>query len=297
MNIQIDLIIPVVGIIFQDNDQFFSTTTTIKLSFIVPYEIIAFDLEKIKKLWRIVNDETQSTKNPQKLLSPPENKNETPNKCEIDSSDLVRNACSCIARGNMDLCPNGVGGTYFVRDETNAAVAIFKPTDEEPGAPNNPKHIVEHPILPPGGGAKREVAAYLLGHTLAKVPETRFIETAVTDITGLSIRKSGSIQKFVENVGDATTFGSSNFCAEDVHNIGILDLILLNKDRNGENILVQKICDELHLIPIDHAYVLPNTVDDIWFEWMTWRQAKKNRFHGKLWTILLRLTLRMLLVY
>jgi len=236
MNNIFDLVIPTVGISFHDKIHIFST---------------------IESLFHHSQD----------------NKNDTPTSKE---SDLVRNARSCLERGKMDLCPTGVGGTYFVRDETNTAVAIFKPSDEEPGALNDPKKIVECPILPPGGGAKREVAAYVLGHTLAKVPETCLLEAVIADPKkGCSVRKSGSIQKFVENAGDATSFGSSKFCTEDIHNIGILDLRLLNKDRNGENILVQKIGTNLYLVPIDHAYILPNTADDIWFEWMTWRQAKQ----------------------
>ena len=33
----------------------------------------------------------------------------------------------------------GLGGTYFFKDEAGSKVAIVKPCDEEPLAPNNPK--------------------------------------------------------------------------------------------------------------------------------------------------------------
>ena len=33
----------------------------------------------------------------------------------------------------------GLGGTYFFKDESGSKVAIVKPCDEEPLAPNNPK--------------------------------------------------------------------------------------------------------------------------------------------------------------
>ena len=36
----------------------------------------------------------------------------------------------------------GLGGTYFFKDEAGCKVAIVKPCDEEPLAPNNPKVIV-----------------------------------------------------------------------------------------------------------------------------------------------------------
>jgi len=271
--VELDLVIPTVGITLHANNQiqFFSSTTTIKISLNVPFDQIVYKTEDDpKKPWQLVKQDNEKDQN---NLSPDIKNFPT---SEIIESDLVRNARSLLERGNLDLCPTGVGGTYFVRDETNKTVAIFKPSDEEPGANNDPKRIVESPILPPGGGAKREVAAYLLGHALAKVPETSLIKTAISDPKkGSCLTKSGSIQKFVTNDGDATTFGSSNFRTEDVHNIGILDVRFLNKDRNGENILVQKQENNLHLVPIDHAYILPNNPDDIWFEWMTWRQAKQ----------------------
>ena len=37
----------------------------------------------------------------------------------------------------------GLGGTYFFKDEIGSMAAIVKPCDEEPLAPNNPK--VGHP--------------------------------------------------------------------------------------------------------------------------------------------------------
>jgi hypothetical protein len=68
--------------------------------------------------------------------------------------------------------PEGMGGTYFLRDESRNRVCIFKPCDEEPMAPNNPKEwqgrAMGAPGLKPsvrvGEAAIREVAAYLLDH-------------------------------------------------------------------------------------------------------------------------------------
>ena len=37
------------------------------------------------------------------------------------------------------LCESGVGGTYFMRDEYNRTIGVFKPHDEEMGCMNNPK--------------------------------------------------------------------------------------------------------------------------------------------------------------
>jgi hypothetical protein len=38
-----------------------------------------------------------------------------------------------------EAAPSGLGGTYFFKDDKGHKVAIIKPCDEEPMAPNNPK--------------------------------------------------------------------------------------------------------------------------------------------------------------
>lgn len=47
------------------------------------------------------------------------------------------------------LCESGVGGTYFMRDEFNRTIGVFKPHDEEMGCMNNPKvcFSIPHYIL------------------------------------------------------------------------------------------------------------------------------------------------------
>jgi hypothetical protein len=59
------------------------------------------------------------------------------------SSD-VRRLVRAVTRGlrccqEPDAAETGLGGTYFFRSEAGAHVAIVKPCDEEPLAPNNPK--------------------------------------------------------------------------------------------------------------------------------------------------------------
>lgn len=59
------------------------------------------------------------------------------------SSD-VRRLVRAVTRGlrccqEPDAVETGLGGTYFFRSEAGAHVAIVKPCDEEPLAPNNPK--------------------------------------------------------------------------------------------------------------------------------------------------------------
>ena len=80
-----------------------------------------------------------------------------------------------------EAATEGLGGTYFFKSETGGKIAIMKPCDEEPMAPNNPKGFrgrkLGEPGLKPtvrvGEAASREVAAYLLDHNgAAGVPHT-----------------------------------------------------------------------------------------------------------------------------
>jgi len=200
--------------------------------------------------------------------------NERPRKQEVYPAwiDDVRMS---IAQGDMKLAPAGVGGTYFVyggHNEHRVPVAVFKPVDEEPGAPNNPKETEGFvPMLPWGKGAHREVAAARLGQSYLNVPETYLVETTNTD----GIVKKGSIQKYVPNDGDCSDVGANKFSIDSVHRLGIFDISILNMDRNDENLLVQKNGDESwNLIPIDHTYCFPVKVNS-YFNWQYWTQAKK----------------------
>jgi hypothetical protein len=185
---------------------------------------------------------------------------------------------------SVKLCVDGIGGTYFIVNEDDVKIAVFKPADEEPGAVNNPKgmnSLSDSIPLPPGGGAVREVAAYLLDHGFAGVPETYLISDICNSSfcnkdsrNKTSVRKSGSLQRYVENSEDQD-LSSSRFSVTDVHKIGILDLRLLNLDRNIENILILSHSDP-RLIPIDHTYILPPNLDiHFWFEWQYWKQSKQ----------------------
>jgi len=53
--------------------------------------------------------------------------------------------------------------------------------------------------------------------------------------------KHGSLQEFVESHDVAGNMGSHQFDIEEVHQIGILDLRILNCDRNEANILIKKV--------------------------------------------------------
>lgn len=180
---------------------------------------------------------------------------------------------------SLELCEQGTGGTYFVKDSKNSRIAVFKPIDEEPGAMNNPKSLIDNPILAPGGGAVREVLAYLMDiDHKAGVPETFYLHDFVHPKwpgAGKPATKSGSLQKFVSHHAAAADMGSSLFSVEDVHNIGVFDIRLHNLDRNGENLLVVMEGNTHRLVPIDHSYILPPSfARKPFFEWLYYKQAK-----------------------
>ncbi|GJP60147.1 hypothetical protein CLOP_g17282, partial [Closterium sp. NIES-67] len=248
----------------------------------------------------------------------------------------------------------GLGGAYIFRDAEQRNVAIVKPTDEEPLAPNNPNGYVGRALGQPGlkrsirvgEAGLREVAAFLLDHGgFAGVPATALVlathpvfhvnaaaamgplTTARTSATagGLSsafsfsvgssastasaaaaavvgVRASGggdgscsggrrlcSLQRFEPHDFDASEHGTSRFPVAAVHRIGILDIRMFNTDRHSGNILVRQLSGEerswrrvdpqlrvdeaVHLVPIDHGFCLPDTLEPAYFEWLHWPQA------------------------
>lgn len=120
-----------------------------------------------------------------------------------------------------------------------------------------------------------------------------------------------SIQEYVEHEDDASDVGTGAFTVDAVHRIGILDIRLFNTDRHSGNILVcrepptkQKRApstppsqasqgggyggggggegsssrdprESVKLIPIDHGFCLPETLETAYFEWLHWPQASR----------------------
>lgn len=206
----------------------------------------------------------------------------------------------------------GLGGAYYFRNCRGESVAVVKPTDEEPFAPNNPKGFVGKTLGQPGlkravrvgETGVREVAAYLLDHgNFASVPPTVLVkvshrvfhintDTSVHKDSGRAsspVAKLASCQQFVPHDYDASDHGSSRFSVSAVHRIGILDIRIFNTDRHAGNILIRKsrpvdtqgawsrsslhVNETLELIPIDHGLCLPEGLEDTYFEWLHWPQA------------------------
>ncbi|KAJ0965334.1 hypothetical protein J5N97_026472 [Dioscorea zingiberensis] len=219
---------------------------------------------------------------------------------------LVKDVVKAIKNG-VDPLPvlSGLGGAYYFRNSRGESVAIVKPTDEEPFAPNNPKGFVGKTLGQPGLKRSvrvgetgfREVAAYLLDYDhFANVPPTVLVKIThsifhvnegvsctknkVHDKISTAMSKIASFQQFIPHDFDASDLGTSCFPVTAVHRIGILDIRIFNTDRHGGNLLVRKLGGgdgrfggQMELIPIDHGLCLPESLEDPYFEWIHWPQA------------------------
>ncbi|KAG6396697.1 hypothetical protein SASPL_142852 [Salvia splendens] len=220
--------------------------------------------------------------------------------CYAKTKNLVKEIVKGMKNG-VDPLPvhSGLGGAYYFRNVRSECVAIVKPTDEEPFAPNNPKGFVGKALGQPGLKRSvrvgetgfREVAAYLLDYdNFANVPPTALVKIThsifnVNDGVGGNkpqnkkiVSKIASFQQFIPHDFDASDYGTSSFPVSAVHRIGILDIRILNTDRHGGNLLVRKLdgigqFGEVELIPIDHGLCLPESIEDPYFEWIHWPQA------------------------
>ncbi|KAL1551171.1 Phosphatidylinositol 4-kinase gamma 7 [Salvia divinorum] len=216
------------------------------------------------------------------------------------TKQLVKETIKAIKNG-VDPIPaqGGLGGAYYFRNVRGDSVAIVKPTDEEPFAPNNPKGFVGKALGQPGLKRSvrvgetgfREVAAYLLDYdNFANVPPTSLVKithsifnindgvNANRPQTKKLVSKIASFQQYIPHDFDASDHGTSSFPVSSVHRIGILDIRIFNTDRHAGNLLVRKLDDvgrfgQVELIPIDHGLCLPESLEDPYFEWIHWPQA------------------------
>ncbi|CAM8950537.1 unnamed protein product [Rhodiola kirilowii] len=226
------------------------------------------------------------------------------NNVHLYISELVDNARQGLSKGHSPvITPDGCGGTYLLPDSSGKKyVGVFKPTDEEPMAVNNPRGS---PVSTDGEGMKRgtkvgtgaarEVAVWALDHplvgpryfgrqengfsgvpasVLVKCMHNEFHYPDGFDGSAKNV-KIGSIQKFVENMGTCEDYGPQAFPVAEVHKISVLDIRVANTDRHAGNILLTKNDDgKIVLVPIDHGYCLPENFEDCTFEWLNWPQAK-----------------------
>lgn len=188
-------------------------------------------------------------------------------------------------------CEEGVNGTYFIKNKDGETVAIFKPNDEEGDSVNNPKNkdLAQEDFgsirkgIKAGEAGHRELAAYLLDSvgfhgvpmtTLVSIEHPSF-QSAKNPSAALKT-KFGSLQRFVANNGASWDVAPKVFPVNEVHKIGILDVMILNSDRHGGNILFNRSKETGYsLIPIDHSYSLPHSLEHAWFDWFYWPQVRQ----------------------
>jgi len=209
------------------------------------------------------------------------------------------------------LVEDGLGGTYFMKGRDGQNVAVFKPRDEEPCAPNNPKAHADGGMGLPGmkrgvligEAAVNEYCAFLLDRLAEPELHAGVCPTALVRATHSMFHskeegtngmfhevkdKVGSFQLFMNHHCTAEDIGPSRFEPLQVHRIALLDMRLCNTDRHMGNILVCDNVEEqssalvfgaaddssLPLVPIDHGYCLPDNLGEVSFEWLYWQQAK-----------------------
>jgi len=217
--------------------------------------------------------------------------------CTKKMETRVHSALIALGSGKVPrLAVDGTGGTYFLPDPRGKPyppVGCFKPKDEEPCAPNNPRGFPGkensdgfRPGIYSAQGAFREVAAFILDHKgVAGVPDTALVHARHPKYNNPNdkiIWKTGSFQEFIDAKETAGDFHPSQYATDDVHAIGIFDIRVVNMDRNDGNVLVapaksKRGASKYQLIPIDHGLILPDRLEIIEEDivWMSWPQAKE----------------------
>jgi len=164
----------------------------------------------------------------------------------------------------------------------------------------------------PGEACIREVAAFMLDHGgFSGVPMTTLVECRHPSFNvngsrlslaegGASIgahslclsssqigssafsslpKKVGSFQEFVRTDCSMDDLSPSKISVEEVHKIAILDIRLMNADRNSANLLCRRrrTDNSIELVPIDHGFCLRSVADTSWMDWcwLDWPHLKE----------------------
>ncbi len=213
--------------------------------------------------------------------------------------DLTHGGMECGLAPILTL--NGTQGVYFLRDRRKRIVAVYKPRDEEAFMQNNPRGLVSYgndnvslrPGIRPGEAYLREVAAYLLdhGHKLG-VPATTIVESRHTSYSWSmqpsvggegqgrgndSKMKVGSFQEYVHFDEIVSDIAPEKLEKVQVQLLAVLDIRILNCDRNDANILLKRGETGFELIPIDHGMSFPEVLEIAWCDWcwISWPQIKE----------------------
>ena len=167
--------------------------------------------------------------------------------------------------------------------------AYLLDTDNFSGVPATTMVEVYHPSFKNLGDSQQSSdATSIYGNVFLSEDEFQ-LSTEVSDNQNANLispeqKKIGSLQTFVDSDDLAENYCSDLYSAQEVHKIAILDLRILNLDRNEGNILLKKIQKrnkkneaivDYKLIPIDHALSIPSSLEIYSYDicWMSWEQA------------------------
>lgn len=134
----------------------------------------------------------------------------------------------------------------------------------------------------------REVGAHLLDSeglhgvpttAMVRVQQRAFGAAGATSGSELSEKyRIGSLQRYVSNNGVSSNISCSKFSVFEVQKIALLDLRILNADRNEANVLFKRDSqDQIRLIPIDHALSIPDSLELYQSDlcWLDWPQSRE----------------------
>ena len=174
--------------------------------------------------------------------------------------------------GRFEKAQDG-DGVWLLRSADGDEIAVFKDEHDEEGDRSKMSVAIQRGCQK-GQRARREYLAYLLDSALpaqlrAGVPATCLVQVYHRSMGML--HKFGSVQRYITGMGSSEDFGASKFDLMNVQRIAIFDLLTLNLDRHGGNMLVDEYGT---LIPIDHGYSLPEEIaGEPWLDWRLWPQA------------------------
>uniref|UniRef100_A0A0R3QLK2 Phosphatidylinositol 4-kinase type 2 n=1 Tax=Brugia timori TaxID=42155 RepID=A0A0R3QLK2_9BILA len=182
-----------------------------------------------------------------------------------DFNQNLKRALEAIEAGIQPIrIAAGSSGSYFVRDINYQNIAVFKPKDEEPFAPQNPKWpkyfqrmlcfcCFGRACLIPNNGYISETAASLVDEKfqLHIVPKTRVVKLA----SPAFYYKNGSSAK---SKGPKGKDGSYQLFLNG-YKLCILDYVIRNTDRHMENWLINRYepGKVLELAAIDNGLAFP----------------------------------------
>lgn len=182
------------------------------------------------------------------------------------------------------------GASYECRYKRSRSCTISDNKDSELPQHCSPNKRMKAPRtgLFSGELCLREVGAHLLdSEGLHGVPTTAMVRVPQRAFGAGSLQiasepteqyRVGSLQRYVSNNGVSSNISCSKFAVFEVQKIALLDLRILNADRNEANVLFKRDShDQIRLIPIDHALSIPDSLELYQSDlcWLDWPQSRE----------------------